>query len=646
MTLTAPTSIGDPAGAQNARAQGETSRRGARTGRPVAGVVAQVMVAALAAVLYTVHLSHNGVGNSFYAAGVRSASESWKAFLFGSLDPASFLSIDKPPVSLWVMGLSARVFGYSSWSILVPNALAGAAAVAILHNLVRRWTGELAATLAALALAVTPVAALMFRYDNPDGMLTFFLVAAASALWSAIESGSTRWLVATGTLLGLAFMTKSVAALIVLPGFGLSYLLCGPPRARRRLGQLLVAGIALVVSGGWWLALVQLWPARSRPFVGSTSNNSELSLAFGYNGVSRVFSTGKSDAGALRLFNHSIAGQVGWLLPLALGALVLGVWVTRHGTRVERAGYVLFGGWLLVGGAIFSESRGIFHSYYTVAIAPPVAALSGAGVVAMWRWGQRSRWWSWVLPAALVGSTLWAHAVLLRTPRYEPNVGHFVLVAGLVAAAIMAVAALGVARRLTASVATLAAGAALLAGPVAYSLTTVGNVNVGSSVVAGPHPTTVLHNPVLVALSQPYRPPTRGVPAGLRRGLDQYAGTPVSNLGAAADVALVDYLEANQRSATFLVAINGSPGAAPLIVTTGRAVIAIGGYHGTDPAPTLAQFRALVAHGSVRYALLGRPSPRRDAQGQVDRWIVANGALVPPAAYGGNLAGALLYKLG
>jgi 4-amino-4-deoxy-L-arabinose transferase-like glycosyltransferase len=643
MTLTTSpdvVSLGDAR--EPASSPAETGRRQPRS---VAGVVAQALVAALAGVLYTVHLSHNGAGNSFYAAGVRSASESWKAFFFGSLDPGSFLTIDKPPVALWVMGLSARVFGYSSWSILLPNAIAGVGAVVVLYNLVRRGAGEVAALLAALALALTPVATLMFRYDNPDAILTFFLVAAAGALFSAIELGSTRWMLATGVLLGLAFMTKTLAALIVLPGFGLSYLVCGPRGVLRRLGQLLVSGVALAVSGGWWLALVQLWPAQSRPFVGSTSNNSELSLAFGYNGVSRVFGSGKSDAGPLRLLNDSIAGQVSWLLPLALGALVVGLWASRHGSRISRAGYLLFGSWLLVGGAIFSESKGLFHSYYTVAIAPAVAALAAAGAVAMWQLGRHNRWWAWVLPAAVAGSTLWAHTLLVRTPHYDANLAPLVLGLGLTAAAVLLVGALGQIPRVAAVLGGLAATAALLAGPVAYSLTTIGNVNVGSSVTAGPHPTPVLHNPLAVALAQPYRPPRRGLPADLQHGLSQFAGTPTSNVGVASDIGLVSYLEAHQHSALFLVAINDSPGAAPLIVVTGRPVIALGGYHGTDPAPTKAQFATLVSTGRVHYALVGTPSSPHYAQGQVDRWIIAHGTVVPTSAYGGNHTGLSLYRL-
>ena len=229
----------------------------------------------MTAVLYTWGLSRDGMANSYYAAAVRSGATSWKAFFFGALDPGSFITVDKPPAALWVMYLSARVFGFSSWSMLLPEAAAGVGSVLILHRLVRRWAGELSAHLAALALAVTPVAVLMFRFNNPDAFLTLVCLGAAWALWSALETGRTRWLLLAGALVGLGFETKMLQAFLIVPAMAIVYLWAGPPRLGRRIAQLAAAGVALVVSAGWWVAIVALWPAASRPYIGSTTDNSD-----------------------------------------------------------------------------------------------------------------------------------------------------------------------------------------------------------------------------------------------------------------------------------------------------------------------------------------------------------------------------------
>jgi 4-amino-4-deoxy-L-arabinose transferase-like glycosyltransferase len=250
-------------------------------------------VTILAAVLYTWGLSSSmGMANTFYAAAVKSGTESWKAFFFGSLDAGNFITVDKPPASLWLMGLSARIFGFSSWSMLLPEALAGVVSVAVLYHLVRRWSGDVAALLAGLAMALTPIAVVMFRDNNPDVLLTLLLVLSTWALWSALESGRGSRLVLCGALLGLAFTTKMLQAFIVVPVLAFVYLWAGPPRLRRRILQLLGGGLALVVSSSWWVTIVELWPASSRPFIGSSTNNSELNLIFGYNGLGRLFGSG------------------------------------------------------------------------------------------------------------------------------------------------------------------------------------------------------------------------------------------------------------------------------------------------------------------------------------------------------------------
>jgi 4-amino-4-deoxy-L-arabinose transferase-like glycosyltransferase len=377
------------------------------TGRDEARWVRPALVGLLTAtaLLYLVGLSASGWANSFYSAAVEAGSRSWKAFFFGSFDSSNFITVDKPPASLWVMDLSARLFGLNSWSILVPQALEGVAAVGLLYATVRRRFGAGAGLLAGAVLAVTPVATLMFRFDNPDALLALLLVGSAYALTRALESASTRWLALTGALVGLGFLTKMLQALTIVPGFAVVYLLAAPTPLRRRIGQLFVAGVVLVVSAGWWVAAVELWPASSRPYIGGSQDNSILDLVFGYNGFGRITGNetgsvvgggGQGAAGAwgptglTRLFGVEMGTQISWLVPAALILGVALLWARRGSPRADgrRASVLLWGSWLVVTGLVFSFAQGIIHPYYTVALTPAIGALVGIG--AAWSWQSRS----------------------------------------------------------------------------------------------------------------------------------------------------------------------------------------------------------------------------------------------------------------
>jgi 4-amino-4-deoxy-L-arabinose transferase-like glycosyltransferase len=598
------------------------------------------------ALLYLWSLGASGWANSFYSAAVQAGSSSWKAFLFGSFDSSNFITVDKPPAALWVMDISARLFGVNPWSILVPEALAGVATVGLVFATVRRWFTPAAGLLAGTAVALTPVAALMFRFNNPDALLVLLLTAATYATVRAIEDGRTRWLVLAGTLVGTGFLTKMLQAFLVVPALALVFLVTAPTPLRRRLLGLLAGGVALVVASGWWVAIVQLIPAADRPYIGGSQDNSLLNLIFGYNGFGRLTGNeagsvgGTGTAGSMwgptgwnRLFLADFGGQIAWLIPAALILLVAGLWMTRRAPRTDRtrAGFLLWGGVLLVSGGVISLSSGIIHPYYTVALAPPVGAIVGMGVVTLW--GRRDRLpWRLVLAATLAATVVCSYVLLGRSPDWYPWLRMAVIVLGLLAAAGLALASHR-RGRLSAglAVAGLLAG---LAGTTAYTVDTVLTPHSGAIVSAGPAvagggfgrpggPGGGGGAPGGRAGFGPgpggFAPPggVGGRPGG---GVGAFGGEPPGGFGGGPGAAgpgggllqsstpgsaLVALLSGNTGHYTWVAATVGANSAAGYQLATGAPVMAIGGFNGSDPTPTLAQFEAAVQQHQVHYFIAG-----------------------------------------
>ncbi|MGG8409827.1 glycosyltransferase family 39 protein, partial [Streptomyces sp. 12297] len=419
-------------------ARGTGLRRGARRAAPVPHR----------------HLDHRPAARA--DAAVQAGSESWKAFFFGSSDAGNSITVDKPPAALWPMALSVRLFGLGSWQILAPQALMGVATTGVLFASVRRQFGPAAGLIAGTAFALTPVAALMFRFNNPDALLTLLLTVTVYCVLRALEGGRTRWLVWAGVAVGLAFLTKTLQAFLILPPLALLYAVCAPVRLRRRLGQLLAAGLAMVVSGGWWVAVVELWPAASRPYIGGSQTNSFLELTFGYNGLGRINGNetgsvggggrgdgpgggggGWGETGIGRLFSDNIGGQIAWLLPAALVLLAAGLVVTWRARRatdslesMARAAFLAWGGALLITLAVFSFMQGIFHEYYTVALAPYAAALVGMGAVVLWE-ERGTRLAAAALAGTVALTAWWSYVLLGRADGYLPWLRWLVLAAGL-----------------------------------------------------------------------------------------------------------------------------------------------------------------------------------------------------------------------
>jgi 4-amino-4-deoxy-L-arabinose transferase-like glycosyltransferase len=637
------------------------------------------------AVLYLYNLSASGYANSFYSAAVQAGSESWKAFFFGSLDSANAITVDKPPASLWPMALSVRIFGLSSWAILVPEVLMGVATVGVLYAALRRRFSPAAGLIAGAVLALTPVAALMFRFNNPDAMLALLMTVTVYCVIRGLEDGRTKWLVWAGVAVGFAFLAKTLQAFLILPPLAVLYAVCAPVKLKKRFAQLGLSAVAMVVSGGWWVAIVELWPASSRPYIGGSQNNSFLELTFGYNGFGRINGdetgsvgggggaggTGQwGETGWNRMFNSEIGSQISWLLPAALILLVAGIVLTWKAKRTDltRGSFLAWGGSLLMTLVVFSYMAGIFHQYYTVALAPYIAAVVGMGATVLWE--ERSKTWaSLTLAASVTASAAWGYVLLNRTSDYLPWLKWLVLIGGLVGALGLIFAA-----KLGRQLALAAVGlsfVASVAGPTAYTLTTVNTGHTGSIVTAGPagassmgggggpgggggmrggfgggqnqqgNGTTQQGG----GMGQPPTGGTGGFPGGGQtqqngNGQTQQGG-PGGQMGeggmgggmggllngATVTSEAKKLLEANAGDYTWAAAAIGSQNSASYQLATGKPVMAIGGFNGTDPSPTLAQFKKYVTDGKIHYFISGGSMGGGSSSGASSRitsWVEAN----------------------
>ena len=630
----------------------------------------------LAAALRLWRLDQNGFDNEYYAAAVRSMAASAHAFLYNAFDPAGFVSVDKPPVALWVQVLSAKLIGFSCLSVLLPQVLEGVASVWLVHHLVRRAFGVPAGLLAALFLALTPVSVAVDRSGNTESCLALVLLLAAWALLKAAEAGSRRHLLLAMALIGLGFNVKMLAAWVVLPTFALVYLIGAPLARRRRIADLALGGAVLVLVSAPWVLAYDLTPADRRPFAGSSAHNSMVELAVGHNAIGRfVRLTGaprqtrgdaapsgetaravadgadtaprlgglarlfvRAPVGPLRLADGLLAAQVEWLFPLALLGLVAGALDGRLRRPIGAAHLAvgLFAGWAITYAAVYSWAGGIFHFYYLSTMAPPLAALAGIGVAWLWRSYGRDDARALCLPVALLLTAAWQVYVEAQTlgwragrvpalmtvlfPAGDWRAGlHIALLAGVVVAAgwTLALALLGARRHVTRAFALPALGvgvAALLVLPAAWSLSAV--------LVKG---IAVLPSADLVRLA----------PGALTSESRARAQGAV----AASTAALIDFLARQRQGERYLLATSSTRAAAPIILETGEPVMALGGFHGLDQILTPADLARRVEAHQVRFVMLGDLSPISERMGgdaalaPMADWVRANGALVDPALW-------------
>ena len=634
-------------------------------------------VLALALALRLWGLEQNGWGAEYYTAAVRSMAMNWHNFFYAAFDPAGFISVDKPPVAFWFQVVSVKLFGFHPMSVLLPQVLMGVGSVWLLYHLVRRRFSALAALLAALFLALTPIWVAVNRTNNTDTCLLLALLLAAWALMKAAEEGGRRHLMASMALVGLAFNVKMLAAYIVLPAFCLVYFIGAPRRWPRKVADLTLAMLILIVCSLPWVLAYEFTPKDSRPFVGGSHENSMLELVVGHNAMNRFFSPLKkpaadipgpqaaqspapeatpdqgagSDAGSvlrilssrvymsrtagpLRLAGGQPAAQTLWLLPFAMAAVFIGLGRRRlqGPPAFERLAVLFWFCWLGTYAAVYSCMGGIIHYYYLSTLAPALAALSGIGISHLWRCYRRKRGYALLLPAMLLLTAAWqfhiqAGALGWPLPQIAGPAIHWDWVAGLhialLGGAILAFTGLLLAHFLRASGratpglagTSLAVGlAAVLVLPGAWAL---------SSILAPANrliPSADLHR--LIAVSGDDGP-------RIRRALErpQSSGK------------LIRFLKANRKEERFLLATSTTELAAPIIIKTGEAVLARGGFHGIVPAVTPESLAKMVENGTVRFATLGDVSAvsqkmNSDAnKALIERWIRAHGTLVDPSLW-------------
>ncbi len=645
-------------------------------------------ILALAAVLYSWNLSGSSL-NSFYSAAVLSGTESWKAWFFGSLDAGNFLTVDKPPLALMVMGLSCRLFGYGTWQMMAPMTVAALATIWILHSCVKRVFGHAAAAVAALVLALTPITVAINRDNNPDTLLVFLMVSGAALALRATRNGRLLPLLGSAACFGLAFNTKMLQGYIALPAVFVVYLYAARPAWAKRIVHLLAAGVVLAVSSFWWAAAVSLVPASERPYIGGSTDGTAWNLITGYNGLGRILG-GEGNggggggggggfsgtAGLGRMFNEILGGQISWLLPFAGIALVGGLVLCGRAPRTDptRAALALWGGWTVLHYLTFALAEGTMHPYYTTALAPGIAALCGGGGVLLLRAFRRDRRWLWVLPLGLGVTAVWAAVLLRRASGWNTWLWPTVLVVMALALAGLFVFRSGTSglRLRLLAVSVVAAVVAAVAGPAAYAWSVPsgsgGGGMSGTNPTAGPSTGSGFGGPGGGGDGGGRGFPGGGTPPGGQNGQGGQTGQGSQSgqsgqapqgaggmpqgstsgtrqpggmgggMGGGASSELIAYLKKHQDGAKWLLAVSSSQSAAQLIVSSGEPVISMWGWSGSDKAMTLARLKELVKKGELHYIQLGGgmgggPGGGSTVSSEVTAWVQKHGTAVKESDY-------------
>ena len=676
---------------------------------------ALTLILLLAAFLSVFNIWNMGYSNEFYAASVKSMLTGWKNFFFASLDPGGWVTVDKPPVSLWVQTAFAKVFGFYGWSIILPQCLAAVASVAVIYHVVERHFGSAAGLISALVLALSPIFIVVSKTNNTDSVLILFMVLSAWAMMVAADRGQLRYLLLSMVLLGIAYNAKTLEAFLILPALYAVYFFGTNLKWRKRLLHLALATLVLAVVSLSWSVIVDLTPASERPYVDNSTNNSELELALGYNGIQRITgqtgsaggsakrgkgnfgemrqSTGNAsengvpenmpgaqqngsapwvgtampqnesmrglpgggfggnsmfngggNAGILRMFNATLGGQDSWLLPLGLFSILALFFGMRRSSgpdpetrRKLLRNALLWGGSVITMVAYFSISN-FFHPYYISVMAPFLAALIGAGLAELWKLYRKGGAVSWLLPISLAATLGGQIAMLLAYSSFEKILIPVVcLLTGIPVILLVFFLIRKPQKAGKAAAVCVAIGlAGLLVAPAVWTSYSVFGKNFNSSIPsAGPSAEETGMFRKSTSFGQGTMPggnfnfEESRDDSSQDDGKQRFSGFSMggANGGKSSDSKLIEFLTKNNTGEKFLIAVPSADEAEPIILATGKPVMAVGGFSGNDRTLTVAKLQQMVKDGEIRYFMVGGKGGMGSSN-EVSQWVEKNGKAV------------------
>ncbi len=613
----------------------------------VLAIIGMILILLLAAWLRFSNLDSIGYGNHYYTATVKSMLQSWHNFFFVSAEPGASVSVDKPPVGFWIQSVSAYFLGVNGFAVVLPEIIAGLLSVVLVFHLVRRSFGTLAGLLAALALAITPVVVATDRNNTIDSLLILTLLLAAWAWVKAAETSRMRYLLLGAALVGIGFNIKMLQAFLPLPVFIAMYFLGAREKIGRKILKLALAAVLLIVISLSWITIVDLVPADQRPYVGSSSDNSEWTLAIGYNGLSRLFGMGRNRAsplarpanqgnlpiqprqnqplprpgtnprqlntpnapvnvggfnrpgggmmnfgqpGALRLVLGPLSKEASWLLPVAIVGLLALLMIGKLSWPLDerRQAAVLWGGWLLTAVVFFSVAS-FFHEYYLAMLGAPMAALVGIGLKDVIDLLHKKKWLGVFLLVLLAVATLalqWNIAKsYLKDLSWMPWV---CAVTGLGGVAV--VLSVLVKKQVLKIFGVVLVIGALLINPLLWSAWTMQYSSVNQSLPA--------------AFS------------GTTRELQNRGGLQINQ-------ALLRFLQSNTQGMEYLMAVPSSMQGADYVLATGRPVLYMGGFNGSDAVVSAEDLEYLVEAGRLRFIYFAAGG-NNQRQNEIQNWVVGD----------------------
>ncbi|MDR3586699.1 MAG: glycosyltransferase family 39 protein [Desulfosporosinus sp.] len=623
------------------------------------------MILMLSAVLNFANIGIEGYANIFYAAGVKSMMMNYKNFFFASFDPAGFVTIDKPPLGLWIQTISAKIFGFSGWSIILPQALAGVISVWVIYYLVKRSFDSFSGLIAALCLAVTPIFVATSRNNTIDNLLVLSLLLACWALFIAAEKGKFKYLILSLVLVGIGFNIKMVEAYMVAPALYITYLLSSALPFKKRMKHLVLGTVVLLVVSLSWAVITDSVPRGDRPFIGSSTNNTVMELIIGHNGLERVGIGGKnigrgstttpleksgvtleqlgqyaigvtSKFNIITLFsNNDMSDQIAWFLPLALIGFAVAAIKEKFKFPFDnkrKLSLLLWSMWLLPEFIYFSIAKIITHTYYLTTMAPSIAALVGIGLTAMWKLFKEGEWKAWILPTAFIVNGL--VEILILSYNYSTSNGYkiVILITGLLLGIVSSII-LAIVNTTTSS--PDQGNTETNQAIQNYSKNTnLQEILISISFIG------LLIAPMVWSFTPLFHPMDGSSPSA---GLELLSGKQKGNSSAGDNSKLIKFLETNRKNEKYLVEVpSAMTYGSDIILETGEPVLTLGGFSGSDPILTVEQFKQLVSDGAIRYAMVGGGTSRGSELGgavesnpnnAIMSWIEANGKVVPESEW-------------